>query len=173
MSYGSSFVYVAFGSAELQPWNSPPVDCEEESNTNRQGKSFSTSRSELWMISFKQHIQNPKAHPFNFSFRTFGRYRRHGDIFHIVLKTTFQHRAATQSCYNFYKKIWKEYGFWYKIFNAASLLCQWHLKPMIVPLQTIKDKIVWSDNLTMSQLIFLQLWSTSVVQKSGICSPNF
>jgi len=37
VSYGSSFVYVAFGSAELQPWNSPPVDCEEESNTNHQG----------------------------------------------------------------------------------------------------------------------------------------
>ena len=91
VSYGSSFVYVAFGSAELQPWNSPPVDCGEESNINHQGKSFSTSRSELWMMSFKQHIQNPKAHPFNFSFRTFGRYRRHGDIFHIVLKK--EHRA--------------------------------------------------------------------------------
>ena len=93
VSYGSSFVYVAFGSAELQPWNSPPVDCGEESNINHQGKSFSTSRSELWMMSFKQHIQNPKAHPFNFSFRTFGRYRRHGDIFHIVLNTTIHHMA--------------------------------------------------------------------------------
>ena len=113
VSYGSSFVYVAFGSAELQPWNSPPVDCEEESNTNHQGKSFSTSRSELWMISFKQHIQNPKAHPFNFSFRTFGRYRRHGDIFHIVLKK--QHRARRIRVTILQEKKRKDYGFSYKI----------------------------------------------------------